>query len=233
VAERVVGADGDQRQVRVGAIEEIVETGVGAAVMGDLEDVDRARVERDALGLRVRGQEHREAPPAGEGDDGKLVRVIPPVGIAEELRRRPDHLEPQPARSDDRSGRDPPSPRPALASEAKGFAAENRVEHPGDRGRGEQFRLGAIVVGLIMGEDQRSETVDSGVLELGRDPVAGGSGIDEDGGRTRGLEQDRVALADVEHRDPQAADRRRAPHAAPFPEERPEEESDGGERDCR
>jgi hypothetical protein len=89
VAERVVGTDRDHREPWAGAIEEGAETGVVAAVVGDLEDVDRPRVQRDRFGLRVRGQKDREATPAGEGDNGKLVRVLLRVGFAEALRGWP------------------------------------------------------------------------------------------------------------------------------------------------
>ena len=96
MAERVVGADRDHRQAGLGAVEQAIETGVVAAMVGDLEDVDRAGVERDGLGLGVGGEQHREAAPAGDGHHGELVRVLSRVGSAEALRRRPQNVEPQP-----------------------------------------------------------------------------------------------------------------------------------------
>ncbi len=64
----VVGADRDHRQPRLDPVEQGAEAGVVAAVVGDLEHVDRAGVERNRLRLGVGGEQHREVVPAGEQD---------------------------------------------------------------------------------------------------------------------------------------------------------------------
>ncbi len=111
--------------------------------------------------------------------------------------------------------------------EAERAPAEDRVENPVHRDGREQFRLGAVVVGLVVGEDQCPEPLDPGVLQLSRDPVAGRPGVDEDRRRGSGLEQDRVALADVEHRDAQSAEGRRPTGPLPRAQNSPDEEGNG------
>ncbi len=53
-------------EARVGALEQGGQAGVLAAVVGDLEEVERAGVERRRLGLGVAGEQGVEAMPAGE-----------------------------------------------------------------------------------------------------------------------------------------------------------------------
>src|SRR5580765_5261779 len=56
VAEGVAGADRDHRQAWPRVVEQGAEAGVVAAVVGDLEDVDRPRIDRHRLALGVSRQ---------------------------------------------------------------------------------------------------------------------------------------------------------------------------------
>ena len=65
------------------------------------------------------------------------------------------------------------------------------------------------MVGLVVGDDRGAEPLDPGRRELGGEVVARRTAVDQDRRRAGGLQQDRVALADVEDRDPQPSRRRR------------------------
>ncbi|HEY1853194.1 MAG TPA: hypothetical protein VGG40_01285, partial [Solirubrobacterales bacterium] len=106
MAEGVVGADRDHRQPGPRAVKQSAEAGVGGAVVSDLEDVDRARVDRHRFGLGIGGQQDREAVPAGEDDEGELVRVRASGRVGDELGRRPEDFEAETAGADRAPGRD-------------------------------------------------------------------------------------------------------------------------------
>ena len=84
-----------------------------------------------------------------------------------------------------------------------------------------------------MGQDQRPEPADPGVFELGGDPVAGGAGVDEDGGRAAGWSriESPWPTSSIETLRPVTG--AALPSPPLVPEERPEEESDGADGDCR
>ena len=232
MAEGVVLADRDHGQPRAGAVEEVCEARVVAAMVGDLEDVDRPRVERDRLRLGVGSQQDREVVPAGDGDDRELVRVGAGMAAAEQLRRRPQDLEMEGAGADQRPRRQPAGAGPRGAGEGEGVTAENGIEDAFDRDGRQDLVLGAVVVGLVVGQDQGSEALNPRIVELGGDPVTGGPGVDQDRQGAGGLEQDRVALADVEHRDPEAGNRGGPPGTAAGPDQEPDQAAGdkGGER---
>ena len=103
----VVLADRDHRQPRRRPFEQAVEARVLAAVVGDLEHVDRTRVDRGRLGLGVGAEQHREAAPAGDGDQRQAIGVLACVGAVEQRRRRPDEVEVEAARAQAVAGGDP------------------------------------------------------------------------------------------------------------------------------
>jgi hypothetical protein len=64
------------------------------------------------------------------------------------------------------------------------------------------------VIGLVVGDHRGAEALDPGGLELAEQVGAGRTAVDQHGRGARRLQQDRVALADVQHHHPQAARRR-------------------------
>ena len=100
-----------------------------------------------------------------------------------------------------------------LAAQAPAEPAR-RASRPTGK-RAEQLLDPARVVGLVVGDDRGAEPLDPGGAQLRRETVAGRPAVDEHRRRAGRLQQDRVALADVEDGDPQAA--RPAPAASPPP----------------
>ena len=80
------------------------------------------------------------------------------------------------------------------------------------RQRREHGGCAAVVVGLWMGDDERVEPADARDLELAGDAGAGGPGVDEDR-VAAGLQQRRVALADVQRGHAEGAVGRRRERA--------------------
>ncbi len=68
----------------------------------------------------------------------------------------------------------------------------------------EQLLDSTRVVGLFVGDDSGAQPVDACRAQLRRELVPGRATVDENRRRMRRLEEDRVALADIENRDPQA-----------------------------
>jgi hypothetical protein len=150
VAEGVVLPDRDHRQAGGGAIEQAAQPGVITAVVRDLEHVHRARVDRNRLGLGVGGQQHPEAMPAREQDDGFGVRVLG-RRAGEQLARRPEDVETQRARAQLAPLRDPGRRRARGPCEADQPGAEDREDEALYRNLTEQLLDPARVIGLVMG----------------------------------------------------------------------------------
>ena len=188
--------------------------------MGDLEHVDRAGVDRDRLGLGIGREQHAEFAPTGEDDQGPFIWIGARERFGKRGLRRPKHFEAQSARAQLISLGDPQRRRVDLTRLRQQPAPKERVDEAVDGHPPEQFDDAARVVGLIVGDNRSRERVDALGAELRREFVAEGPTIDQDRGGARGLQQDRVALADVEHRDPQPREQA-AQHALPHPKPAP------------
>src|SRR5918995_2490811 len=81
------------------------------------------------------------------------------------------------------------------------------MEHAADAHATDDLGCSTDVVALWMGEDERGERADSHADKLLRRVSLGRPLVDEDSGARR-LQQDRVALADIEERHAQPARRR-------------------------
>jgi hypothetical protein len=203
VAIRVVGADRDHGESGSDAFEQRPEPSIVGTVVGDLEDVDRPRFEWRRFGLRVGGQEHREVVPTSADDERKLVRVGVGRRFDETVGRRPEHFEPQRARAKRRSRRDLIGCRALVTSIREVFAVEPPVDEPPDRNPPERFRDPRRVIGLVVGDDRRSEPIDPLVMQLRNEFVPRRPAVDQHRGRAPRLQQDRIPLADIENLDPQ------------------------------
>ena len=170
--------------------------------MGHLEHLDRPGVDRHRLGLGVSGEEHAEAPPASEEDQRRLVEVVRRRPF-QQRPRRPQHLDPQAPRIDLRPLGDRHRPDAGGAGIPDQVPAALPVEQPVDRERAEQLRDPAGVVGLVVGDDRGREARDSLVLELAAQVSARWAAVDQHRLAVGRVEQDRIALADVEHDDAQ------------------------------
>ena len=95
----------------------------------------------------------------------------------------------------------------------RALGRETWVEHGAHIELLEHVGGAADVVALRMGEDERCKAFDAESFELAGDVRLRRALVDEDGA-LRDLQQDRVALADVEHGDPQSVRERRGVPAA-------------------
>ena len=153
-------------------------------------------VERGALVLGVAGEE-RVVAAASAG----AASVTSPFGSAPgtEPSRWPENVEatalrarPGRPRPDGRPGPRSPAPPPRAAARGRRVASRStstRVEH---------VEEAAGVVELVVGDDDRGERIDPAARKRSGDARAGRAAVDQDRRRPRRLEQDRVALADVE-----------------------------------
>ena len=112
VAVRVAGAGRHDRDPRADGVEEGRRRGRRAAVVGDLQDVDRrqaaAREQRIDVVLDVAGQQEPPAGDLAEQDDRDVVDAAARVGrLARHATRvRPQDAKPDPVEADRRPGRE-------------------------------------------------------------------------------------------------------------------------------
>ena len=150
---------------------------------------------------------------------------------------RPEHAEPEPAEPEGIAGsglddRDaarrqrPRARRPRTGRRRRAAGSSTRSTPM----RAEHRLRAADVVALRVREDERRQPADAEVSELLRDLRLGRPLVDEDRA-LRNLEQDRVALTDVEERDPEAGRRRQLRPRAELPDEQRRHDRRGaGER---
>src|SRR5436305_1018469 len=132
--------------------------------MGDLENIDRPRVDRHFLRLRVSGEQHREPAPAGEQNDGLGVGISASQPLVEQLWRWPENTEPQASSADSVAGRNSDRAGTNSLGLIAQAATETRVEQPANRKMSlEQFLDAAGMVGLFVGDDRDTEGIDAGV----------------------------------------------------------------------
>jgi hypothetical protein len=218
----------DHGELRPRAGEQVGQARVGGAVVRDLEDLDRRRVERrHEVRLGVPGEEQVGLAVRREEDDRALVRVEPRQARV----AGPEHAQPEAAeaervaRARDRDGDAPAPGGRQRVRVLRARSGEARVEHPPDVEAVEHAGGAADVVPLRVRQHEEREPADAEPAELGGDVRLRRPLVDEHGAFAH-LQQDRVALADVEERDPQAAGRRRGRRGKP-PARR--HERDGGE----
>lgn len=204
--------------------------------MGDLEDVDRRQVEREEdRRLGVGGEEDGRGVGLDEGDDGSVVGVAGRGGGRRFGRGgRPEDGEGQRAGveglallgGDDAGGAggrvDGAGGRRAIAVAA--------VEEQGGGERAQDGGRVAVVVELRVGDDERVEAADAGGAELCDKLRSGRAGVDEDGVAV-GLQERRVALADVERGDAQGSGWWRGDGRGPVEDERGERRDEGERRE--
>jgi hypothetical protein len=236
----VPGPDRDHRHPRRDSVEEARQAHVLRAVVRDLEHVHGRQRQREGhVGLRVRREQEVERAVDGVQHDRAPVGIVAgrPGGIG------PEHVEPQVAEAkalpgpDDTEGDVPrrrrfPRPPPVLA-----VRHETRVEYALDVQRPDHVGRSAHVVASGVREDECGERAHAPSAQLTCHARLGRSLVDEDAA-LRHLEQDAVALADVEERDAQPGGRlpgiRRAqrPPADPAHEERAGDSGEQGAPAC-
>ena len=145
---------------------------IGAAVVGDLEDVDRPEVEPgEDVGLGVGGQQHAHAAGVGLGDDRALVGVGARVGRPARA-RRPQHAQRDAADAQHLAG----ARRRRRARRARAACAAIRAplasrtpsrpsSTSADRQRAQHRRRAAVVVGLGVGDHEQVEPPHAGVAQ--------------------------------------------------------------------
>ena len=211
VAVVVVSADGDDRHARPEHRELVGEAGVGRAVVSDLEHLDLPQRQGSRhLRLGVAGQEQVDRAVAREqrrcrGDAGSR-----PVSPRDRARGRGCWSRPSVYVRPD-AGRDErhaePARRRAQRPLVEALARLHRVDHRADVERPQDGRRAADVVAVPVRDDERGEPWRPMPPELPVDVCLGRPGVDEHRALRR-LEQDCVALADVEERDAQPCRRR-------------------------
>ena len=166
MAEGVVGADGDNRQLWPSAVQQPAEAGVIAAVMGNLEHIDGTWVQRGCFRLGVGGQQHREAAPVGDQNDGKAVWIFVAMGAAQQLGRRPENVEPQSAGAELATRGDALGGNPCRRGLGKHLPTEHSVEQLSDRHRSQQFLDSTRMIRLVVGDNRRAKPVHAGCVAL-------------------------------------------------------------------
>jgi len=183
--------------------------------MGDLQDVDARQATADErrveVVLGVAGQQEPTPGDLAEQDDRRVVDR--PTGLRDG-RRDGRRVGPQRTQTDVVDGQlvAGSEPRRRAAGRAEGLP-EGRVartatrrpglEHVPDAVALEDERQSRDVVLVGVGEDDRVEAPVPGRdprVELDEEAVGIGPTVDEQPAAARPLEEDRVALADVEHR---------------------------------
>ena len=189
---------GGTRGIGLATVVELLDLGASVVTAGrDLDDLD------PRAGYAV----------AVAGDDEALERAVP-----RRLDRRGHRRRGLPGAEDDRAAAGPRGQVPGDDAFGKrcrdggvmilAFRRDARVEHRPDLERLEHVCGAADVIALRMGQDERDQALHAEALELSGDVSLGRALVDEN--RTfRNLEQDRVSLADVEHRDPEPVRERR------------------------
>ena len=207
----VVSADRDHRDSRPEHAQLVGEAGVGRAVMRDLEHLDLPQRQRTRdLRLGVAGEQQVDRAVAREHDGAVKMRIL--VGRARVV--GPENAEPEPPERGTscpaRAGTSG-TPRPRAVDRSRPLvearARLHRVDHRADRQRPQDGRRAADVIAVRVRDHDRGERVEPHPPQLPVDARLGRAGIDEHRALRR-LEQDPVALADVEERDPQPGRRR-------------------------
>ena len=201
----VVAAAGDDGDPRPELAQLGREPGILGAVVGDLEDLDlRKREVRRDVGLRVRREEDVRLAVGRDQDDGVQVRVLRDRPLV----RGPEHAQAEPSGPVGRARANDVDRYVSIARGAERLLVlragrrEIRVEHPPDPEPADHVRGASDVVALRMRQDERRQRADPHAQELLRRVALGRALVDEHP-RARRLEQDRVALPDVEERDAQ------------------------------
>jgi hypothetical protein len=206
-----------------------VDEGVGrrgpATVMGDLQEVEPRQSPGqqawiDVL-LDVAGQQEAALTDRPQKHDRHVVDARPGVGrLGRDLAAdRPEDTQTDLVDRQPVAGRDREMGWRADLAEtiepcgvARPRAAHTRFEHPPDAVAREQQREPSNVVLVGMGQDDH---VDPAIprrdapVELDEQPIRVRSAVDQQSTAARALDEDRIALADVEDRDPGDAGRPR------------------------
>ena len=196
----VVGADLDQRHARNGAVEQRLEAGVVAAVMSDLEDVERPR-DRDAS-PRPRRRRSTARPSPATAPRGRASRrsglrsaPYPRGGQRTSIRRAPNRSALPSATGTTRA--------PASRAAASMAGAGRPRTTASTRWPASTSTQAAGVIELVVGDEHRRERADAEPVERLGGRAARRAGVDQHRVSTGALEQRRIALADVESRDPE------------------------------
>lgn len=222
MTERVVTTNPDERDVRPGGAEEARRVRV-AAVVGDLEHLGAQAVaiaEHERLGehLRVAGEQHPTVGMVEPQHERGLVEVGADTA---RTRRREDgedrrpHAEPVPGgERRDRHAAIAGHRVRLVGRGARALVERVRTDEQRADGRAPQHRgQAAGVVVVRMGEHDRVEPTHPPLVEVPEHGTRVGAAVDEEpgvgvGAARRDLDEHRVALADVEHRDGERAERR-------------------------
>ena len=210
----VVLADRDHRQTGSDAVEQRAQPGVVAAVVGDLEDVDRTgSIGTDSASASavssIEKRRQRATMTSARRFGSSPACGARRAGSGAARARRGEGL---PDRSSLPAASSRAAPRPPPRRQAGGDPARRRASRSTGHRAG-SFRDPARVVGLVMRDDEGAERADAGGPQHRGDAVVRRPGVDQDRCGAGRLQQDRVALADVEDRDAQAP--RGGPAAAP------------------
>jgi hypothetical protein len=216
MAIRVHCADGDDRDARPNRVEEGVGRRRPAAVMGDLEQVHPGQAARQQdrvdLLLDVACQQEALGAERPEEDDRDVVDRRPAIGWVswDGVPVGPQHLETDRVEAQPIAGREELR-GPAFEGEAgpegviRGTRPDHaRLEDPPDPVAVDEPGQTASVILVRMAQDQ---DVDSPIpwwdsrVELEDQTIWIGTPVDQHPGTAIALDEDRIALADVEDRD--------------------------------
>jgi hypothetical protein len=216
MAVTVPGSGRRHRDRGTGGVEERVGGRGPAAVVGDLEQVnprDRfAQLGIDLL-LDVAGQQELAALDRAEQHDRHVVDAGPGVGWLERdlAAARPQDLEADLVDGDPITRREQQAGRSTIAGQfgGPGRIPGSRAAHAGledliDPVSAQQQRETRDMVLVRMRQDDRIEPAIPGrdqAVELNQQPVGVRTAVDQEAAAARALDEDRVALADVEHGD--------------------------------
>jgi hypothetical protein len=178
--------------------------------VGDLEDLDRRRPERNRdISLGVAREKSVERAVRGEQDDTVRVRIL--GGEARVVRPEDTDAQPsQPIRATGSRGNDGHPPTPGLPEQlplVHAVGRLKRVEHLSDRELGKHLAPAPDVIPMRMRGHKSRQPTDSEPSEQ-PDHVRLRRPLVDEHSSLRDLEQDRVALADVEHRQAESLRRR-------------------------
>ena len=201
-------SDGDRGDFGADAFEDLGQSWVGAAVVGQLHGVDvgeREREERLALG--VAGEEQFEAVAADDGDDGARVGVL--GRRAWRARDRGQDVDPQRTGVEGQRGE-----RGDTADSAGSGRGDDRVEvavagavaavdQQVDREALDDLGETAVVVARSVRHHDRRQPPDPGAAQQPCHAALGRSAVEQHGAAVGVLDERGVALADVEEADRQ------------------------------
>ncbi|HVL53566.1 MAG TPA: hypothetical protein VM344_04845 [Vitreimonas sp.] len=222
-------AGGHHGDPRPHHLEEGVRGGRAAAVMGDLEQIELGQAARNErwidLLLDVAGQQEPSSTDFAKEDDGHVVDARPAVGrfLGDGAAVRPQDGEPdlvdgqsiageQVASRDSRCGE---TRKPGAIAGAR--PAHSRLQHPPDAVALQQQGEAGDMILVWVAQDQCVESAvprRQPLVKRQEQAIGVRAAVDQDPPAPRALDEDGVALPDVEHDDRRPAGRAMDHHEA-------------------